>query len=66
MKSILEFNLPEDENQFKLAIRGADYFSALWDIKNQIRNHNKYDVPAKEILDRIEEILYDVYLDEIE
>jgi hypothetical protein len=66
MKAILEFNLPEDENRFKLTLRGPEYFAALWDIKNQIRNHNKYDVSAKEVLDRIEEILYDVCLDEIE
>lgn len=65
MIATLEFNLPEETDQLKLALRGLDYFAALWDIKQEIRNHNKYDKPAKEVLDKIEELLYDVYLDDI-
>jgi hypothetical protein len=61
----IEFNLPEETDQLKLALRGIDYFCALLDIKNEIRNHHKYDKPAKEVLDRIEEIVYDTYLDDI-
>lgn len=65
MKAILEFDLPEDEDRFKLATRGLDYFSALLDIKNELRNHTKYDKEAEKCLDTIEEILYDVILNDI-
>lgn len=61
----LKFKLPEETDELKLALRGLDYYSALWDIKQEIRNHNKYDKPAKEVLDKIEDILYDVQIDDI-
>ncbi len=66
MKVTMEFILPEENNEFKLATKGSDFFCALWDIKEQIREHDKYDLPIEECLDRIREIVYDAHLDEIE
>ena len=62
----MEFILPEENNEFKLATKGSDFFCALQDIKDQIREHDKYDLPIEECLDRIKEIVYDANLDEIE
>jgi hypothetical protein len=38
----LEFPIPEEEDSFKLACRGKDFFCALHEIKNLIRNFKKH------------------------
>jgi len=42
MKSILEFNLPEDEEQFNAANKGMDWAILAWDIDQSIRSLLKY------------------------
>jgi hypothetical protein len=66
MKATLEFILPEEENEFKLATKGSDFFCALWDISQEVRNHDKYGASAKDCITRIREIVYNAGLDEIE
>ena len=66
MKSILEFNMPEDKNDFKLAMNGADYFCALWDIKQLLRDYYKHDMVQDVFIDRLIEIVENTYLDDIE
>ena len=41
-KAILEFNLPEDGDDFRYAINGEEYFIALRNIKEDIRQIWKY------------------------
>ena len=43
MKAILEFNLPEEEEQFDAANRGMDWALTLWNIDQFIRNKIKYE-----------------------
>ena len=43
MKAILEFNLPEDEEQFNAANKAMDWALLAWDIDQFIRNKIKYD-----------------------
>ena len=44
MKAILEFDLPEEQEEYKMANKGSDYFHALWDIDQEIfRKRVKYD-----------------------
>ena len=66
MKSILEFNLPEDKNDFKLAMNGADYFCALWDIKQLLRDYYKHDMVQDVFMNRLIEIVDNLYLEDIE
>ena len=42
MKAILEFNLPDDEDEHSLAINARKYYTVLWDIDQQLRNKIKY------------------------
>jgi len=42
MKAILEFNLPEDEDDFKLASHGADFYFAIVDFDDYLREELKY------------------------
>ena len=64
-EGILRFNLPEDEDAFKLAQRGSDYFSVLWDIHNELRNWWKYDQKPIETLKRIQELMHGAEIDDI-
>jgi hypothetical protein len=42
MKAVLEFNLPEENSDFKAAINGSNYCSAIWDFDQLLRSEMKY------------------------
>jgi hypothetical protein len=42
MKAILEFNLPEDRNDFEIAAKAMDWSLVLWDVDQQLRSWEKY------------------------
>ena len=43
MKAILEFNLPEDQEQFNVAVKAMDWALLAWDIDQFIRNKIEYE-----------------------
>ena len=43
MKAVLEFNLPEDQDDFDTATSGWKYRSVLCDIDNFLRSKLKYE-----------------------
>jgi hypothetical protein len=66
MKATLEYHLPDEEGQFKMACRSFDYHSALWDLQQLVREYEKYEnMSIDTFLDRAKDILYDVMLDDI-
>jgi hypothetical protein len=42
MKAILEFNLPDDNQEFLLATKGLDFWSVLWELDQDLRAKTKY------------------------
>ena len=42
MKAILEFNLPEDQDDFELATKGGKWYSVVWDMDQWLRTQYKY------------------------
>lgn len=42
MKAILEFNLPEDNQEFKLATKGSDWWHVCWEMDQWLRAQYKY------------------------
>lgn len=42
MKAILEFNLPEDNEEFQNAINGSNYKHAHWQLDQLLRSEMKY------------------------
>jgi len=42
MKATLEFNLPEDQPEFDLAVNGAKAQAALWEMDQWLRAQYKY------------------------
>jgi len=43
MKAILEFNLPEDREEYDSASKGMDWALLVWHIDEFIRNKIKYE-----------------------
>ena len=43
MKAILEFELPDDQEEYQYAVDAPKMYSALWDIKQLIRSKLKYN-----------------------
>lgn len=42
MKATLEFNLPEDHDDFELATKGGKWYSVVWDMDQWLRSQYKY------------------------
>ena len=43
MKAILEFNIPEDNQEFELASKALKMFGTLWDFDVWLRTEIKYN-----------------------
>jgi len=42
MEAILKFNLPEDNEDFKLATNASNMYGVLWDMDQWLRTQTKY------------------------
>ena len=67
-KAILEFNLPEDNQEFLLATSGTKFWSVLWELDQSLRSKTKYapdDLPQEkydayqEVRDKLRELMSD-------
>jgi hypothetical protein len=68
MKAILEFNLPDDQQDFDLANSGLKFWSVLWSLDQSLRVKTNYasdDLPQdkydayKEIRDELYKLMSD-------
>jgi hypothetical protein len=66
MKAILEFNLPDDQEDFKLATNAISWYSVCWELDQNLRAKTKYapdDLPQdkydayEEIRDTLRELM---------
>lgn len=55
MRAILEFDLPEEGEDFRYAVNGWRYVNVIDDLFNHIRKHIKYDDQLTEEQERIYE-----------
>ena len=55
----LKFNLPEEKSEYDLAIKGGDYYSALWEIDQRCRSITKYGekIDVYELCDEIRNMI---------
>jgi len=51
----LVFHLPEDRQEYDMAVRGQDAYSTLHSIREAIRSHLKYGEPEKD-REKLEEL----------
>jgi len=66
---VIKFNLPKEEQEFKLAQRGKDYFCVIFETLQEIRSYLKhghqFNTP-EEALEKIRETLYQAQIEDIE
>ena len=63
MKAILEFDLPDDQDEYDLHTNARQYHNALFDLMNYLRAKVKYeDLPEAEykLADKIYEDFYNI------
>jgi len=62
MKGTLEFNLPEEEREYRIANQSADLHAVICHLAERLRSYRKHGnhfENASEALDAIHTILYD-------
>ena len=66
MKAVLEFNLPDDDQEFVLATNASNFWSVLWELDQDLRAKTKYasdDLPKdkydayQEVRDKLRELM---------
>jgi hypothetical protein len=63
MKSILEFDLPEDDYEFTMATKGHKYFMVLWDYNNYLKTilkHGDLKVNERNIINKVHHELFEI------
>ncbi len=55
MKAILEFNLPEDKDEFELAQKAVNYSIVIHEMDNYLRARLKYEDLPEEIHNALQE-----------
>ena len=61
MKAILEFNLPDDQQEFDLAVKAREMSHALNDVRNYLRSRVKYEEMPAEKWETCDEIYQEFY-----
>jgi len=63
MKAILEFNLPDDQQEYELANSGLSFWNVLWELDQELRTKTKYasDDLSKDKYDAYQEIRDKLY-----
>ncbi len=59
MKAILEFILPDDDDQFKVAANATKYLSALEDLANKIRSKVKYSEEESVAWEKVKDLFWE-------
>ena len=66
MKAILEFELPDDKENFDAAVRGMDWALVVWNLDQQLRtwikHEHKFDDPVY-ALEGVREQLNEMLID---
>jgi len=66
MKAILEFDLPDDQDQFNVASRAMNWALVVWALDGYLRDRIKYTELPEIVLDALEDVrdhLFDLMSD---
>lgn len=64
MKAILEFNLPEDNQDFDMATKASKMYCTLWELDQWLRGEIKYNgKELDEVRDKLRELMNDNRID---
>ena len=60
MRAILTFNLPRERSEYKICNSSMDFYIALLDIQNRLRDFRKHDQRKTIPIDEIEKMFFNV------
>ena len=68
MKAILEFNLPDDQQDFDLAVNAMKFWNVLYELDQELRSKTKYapdDLPQDkyDAYQEVRDLLYELMSD---
>lgn len=61
MRAILQYNLPDDQHEYEVAIQAPRVQSFLWDFSQQLRSWYKYHNDFKDANDALNKIRDEFY-----
>lgn len=61
MKAIIQYNLPEDEREYKVANQAGDVLHFIWEFNQQLRSWDKYGHSFKDADDAVDKIRQEFY-----
>jgi hypothetical protein len=71
MKALLEFDLPEDSSEFKLAANAVKWYAVLWNIDNELRSqikhapdtmHDEYHKALQDVRNKLSKLMFEYNL----
>jgi len=65
MKAILEFNLPEEQEEFNVMVKGVDLYLSFWDLDQKLRgivryNEEKFSEDKLEAFDNVRDMVREI------
>lgn len=60
-KTTLTFSLPEEAELLHLALNGAGYHAALWDLDQYLRSRLKYELLPADVADALQAVRDQLY-----
>jgi hypothetical protein len=61
-KAILRFNLPDEEEEWRMTLNARKYYLALWDLSQKLRSKLKYEELTEEeykIYDQVRDMFWE-------
>lgn len=58
MRAILQFDLPDDQNEYEIAVQAPKVQSFLWDFSQQLKKYHHDFKSGDDALDKIREEFY--------
>lgn len=55
MKATLKYDLPDEQEEFEIAIKSRDYYNQLWEIDQHLRSLLKHGDPEAQSTRRLAE-----------
>ncbi len=60
MKGVLEFNLPEEGEEFQTAQDGGKWRNVVWDLAEELRKWSKYGRDGRELIEQEKRVVLDI------
>lgn len=62
-KATIEFNLPEEREEYNHHNKANDYYLALWDISQQLRQWRKYEDKETLTMEEVDQMFFNILAD---